>query len=220
MSKCIVTIPANKYAKQQYEITKPHILAYSQLVGAELIELTDNLYPDHKEMQDSYGAMLNKYRVQFITKDFDQTLYLDCDIFPTKLAPNIFNRINIGDWGMVDEYAHIDEEDKITYSKQFKHIAELLGAPPPQKIPNAGMMLMPRDANYFHFKEAPDYWCLDQFVLACTVQPHWLPQQYNWGFIRSDWIEGLHRAYFIHLNGCNGSKRLKLLRETTEEFGL
>lgn len=209
----IVVIPANDWAKEQYSITKPSILSYSRKVKADLIEIIDDLYPDY--------PLDNKYRVQKITQFYDRTLYLDCDIFPTRLAPNIFKYVD-SDYAMVDELNHVDTHFVNIYLKQCMEIGQLLGYEPnpPQKIPNGGLMLLPKDANYFKPQNAPEYWCLDQYTLAYTIQPYWLASIWNWGYIREDWIEGLDRAYFIHLNGSSKDRRIKLLKRNVEEYGM
>ncbi len=209
----IVVIPANEWAEQQYNITKPSILLYSKMVGADLIELRGDLYPDR--------PLDNKYRVQEVTKHYDRTLYLDCDIFPTQKAPNIFKHIDT-EYAMVDELDHVSKEYISRYLKQCAIVSTLLGMESyePKKIPNGGFMVLPKNANYFRLNNAPDYWCLDQFILACTVQPYWLSSVWNWGYIREDWSEGLEKAYFIHLNGSSISRRLKILYRMVEEYGM
>ncbi len=208
----VVVIPANDWAKRQLDITGPSIAAYADRIKADLIEIRGDCNPQR--------PMDNKYRVQEVTQVYDRTLYLDCDVFPTKIAPNIFEHCK-GEYGMVDELNHIDHEFKETYIRECKSIGEYLGMDGlPEKVPNGGVLVFPKNANYYHLKDVQQYWCLDQFVLAYTVQPQWLSKIWNWGYIQPDWEEGLYKAYMIHTNGSSTSRRLRLLRRTVAEYGL
>lgn len=213
--KALIVMPVDEYSSSQYAITRPCMVAYAKKNNLQLVEITDN--------QHGINPLFNKYRLKELCKDYEQTLYLDCDVVITDIAPNIFDTVPQG-YGMVDEWPILSLIPWGTgYQEHLQHTGTILGySHTPEKIPNAGVMVLPTDIDYYLIEEAPAYWCLDQFLLAYRLpsETKWLSNKWNWTYFHPNWEDGAGQAYFVHTNGTRNNKRLWLLNNLVEELGM
>lgn len=204
----IVTVPANDYALEHMELTRERIQKYAKKCGADYIELTGDQSPD--------WPMGNKYRIHQVTRRYEKTLYLDCDVIINDGTPNIFeitpdDKISGFDElplfsmptssGLNDGMNWIRHEQDLV---RFK--LGLEGVEIASRMVNAGVMVIPNTMADFYkqpSKPYPKLWCFDQQYLSLLLDKNnffSLKDKWNWEFIRQDFWEGIGDAYFLHIN--------------------
>ena len=164
--------------------------------------------------------MANKFRLTTFARHYEQTLYLDCDVVIRPNAPDIFERVPVGKWGLVDEKRLIGESN---YHRDVETIAKRFGYDLPDWCPNGGVMIVPQNCDEYLPPETPFpvQWCFDQSWLACRLK-NWvaIDDRFNWMHIRKDYQAGLDDAWFVHLNGTSKTERLEMLQKLVESCGM
>ena len=213
----ICTIPADDYSMAHLNQTRDRMKRYAEKCGADFIELTGDQQPD--------WPMGNKYRLHQVTSKYDKTLYLDCDVFVSDKAPNIFDvtpddkisaydeqeifnmqGLNGNDWIKKDQEIIIrkvlPEKDRESFLINGK-------ASLPSIMVNGGVLVVPRScADYYKQPENPypKQWCFDQNLLSLLLHKddklHKLGAEWNFELIRQDFWENIEDAYFIHFNAA------------------
>lgn len=189
--------------------TRPLRAAYAERIGADLVELTDDRWPDY--------PMVNKWRLAAVARRYDRTLYVDSDVIIQPNAPNIFDAVPADAIGLVNELPIVRANGvvQINYEKEYAVIAQEAGWTKPEWCPNGGVIVMPRSLAHVYDPPATmphNRWCLDQYLLAVDCEKHGakvelLDERWNWEWIdRRFWL-GLDQAWFIHLNGCGDYRR-------------
>lgn len=228
----VCVIPATNSALRLLDITRPSIIAYSEKCGADYIELTGDQSPD--------WPMANKYRLYHVSRMYEKTLYLDCDVLIKDCSPNIFeitpnDKISASSdftrfkkWG---DTKWIEEEQDLIVHKvlngNHKNIEN--GKFKSSQMINGGVLVIPRElSNYYKqpTKPYPRRWCFDQNHLTLILPEdklNILPVAYNNTTVASNfcvdspicsefWSE-IDSCYFIHANGIkNHNLREDLLR--------
>lgn len=209
-SRAIILVAPNDIAKEQFEITGPRIKEYAYKCGADLIVLEDDHFPD--------WPMANKWRIVEHAQQYDRVLYLDVDIVINPYAPDIFKFFNGNLWWVYDESHDIPDLARSTYWINHTEVCVSQGVPVPRWCCNGGVLLF--SGSQAHLYQPPKkpwdkIWCFDQSILSSTLNQNefgFMSASWNWGFIRKDWWEGVHAAFFIHVNGSRPQKyRLELL---------
>jgi hypothetical protein len=198
--RLVLVIAANDWAKQQYAITGQAIERYAERCEADFHLVTNDLFP--------WFPMLNKWRITSFAKHWVQTLYLDCDVIIRDAAPNIFESVPIGKWGLVNEAKYIAARN---YFADLVAVADRYGYAKPDWCPNAGVMVIPQGCEAYEPPKGkvPSQWCLDQSWLACRLSDyHPIDSRYNWMAIQPNFEHGLDSAWFVHLNGTTRDTRL------------
>jgi hypothetical protein len=144
-----------------YSNTRNSILNYANRIGCQLIEIKG-------EYSKNMHACWPKYLAAKVAKDFDKTLYLDTDVYISKTAPNIFERVPDNCWCMVDEssinrakYEIMDSEYNMLMDRmESKHHCRW-------HINNAGILIIPRNGHEIYKIEEP--WILDNFADEQTL---------------------------------------------------
>lgn len=213
----VCTIAANDYALQQLEITRPAIVEYAKKCGADYIELTGNQSPSY--------VMYNKYRLEQVTSVYERTLYLDCDIVVSKIAPNIFSVCDEDKIYFANEWRGLKDSNATVFKGMVKERRKILNlyeeyTDSKHRIqPNAGLMFIPKSLSHRYSQpnnSYPKMWCFDQHYLILNLKEHEyniLDWRYNLEFMFHDFWDKVHNAYFIHLNGVKPKRfRLELLK--------
>lgn len=216
--RCVLAIAPDAWSQEQLAITLPTLAAYAARCNAQLLIVTTNAYP--------HWPIANKYLAAQVASGFEQTLYVDCDVVVRPSAPDLFRSVPVGSYGLVDAIPTVTALGSLAgYLQQAGEAGEALGiAGTPPRVPNTGVMILPRDSSLYAppDRPMPAWWCLDEFLPAyrllgqeyrsqapdyrskgpkyhCT----WLDDRWNWFYLRPDWADGLDHAYFVHLAGCH-----------------
>lgn len=222
-TRALVNVVAGERAKQEYAITGPGHQAYAEACGAAYQLVTRDTVPDFPPAI--------KYLVNKVAEHYDQTLYLDVDTVVTKLAPNIFEELPPGHWGVVDELGLLSDA-KIDYTAEQQHYADKicdnLNWPRIclRFALNSGVMVIPRQTDKVYWpppRPVPNFWNLDQLFLSIrlqmTDQPmRCLDPRWNWCYSYRLFEQGVPNAFIIHLADVND--RADQLRRLVSTYGL
>lgn len=211
----VCVIPSNNYAMDLLNISRDSIQAYAKKYGADYIELTGDQNPN--------WPMANKYRVYHVTSKYKKTLYLDCDILIKDNAPDIFKITPDDKISAYEEYEifsmpngehfqWVRNDYEIIIGKYLPNNHSFVDNGKicfPDQMINGGVLVIPNsEAHYYKQPEYPypKTWCFDQQFL--TVLLHRdnkffnLDKKWNFEFIRHDFWEKNHSAYFLHFNAA------------------
>jgi uncharacterized HAD superfamily protein len=197
--RAIVTFAAGDHLSV-LEVTKPLMQDYADRVGADLITITDNMFPE--------WPMANKWRLRNYAWNYERTLFLDSDVLIMPEAPDIFER----------EKAKIcfRDESKDYEGREGWNDQDLINLFQSQNIEyklerfsNGGVILFDYESAQLYKEPELPYprdWCLDQNWLQYKIESTnteigWLDDRWNWAFIRKDFYKGIKDAWFVHLNG-------------------
>lgn len=211
--RAVVVIAPDTRPQAELAITRPLIKQYAERVGADYIELCEPAQLNH-------GAA-NKYAVCDIAEHYEQTLLIDTDVIPTPEAPDIFDAVPLGKWGMVDDLPPLLATGPIGQAwikKEWDSVCAVAGKKELTATWNSGLAILPPDACREYF--APDYavpnlWCIEQHLLTFKLlgKPDrvlTLDKVWQAGFPWRDFPEAIESAYFIHANGIAGPHSVRL----------
>ena len=124
--------------KKIHKITRAAQEAYAHRIGADyqILRPRNELSPYSKACAFHF------------TRYYQQSLILDVDVVPTKLAPNIFDLVPLGSWGVVDE-AHMRPQEEWHLHQQYANdILERKGIPPvyQSRVASSGAIVAPHNA--------------------------------------------------------------------------
>ena len=214
----ICTIPANTIAQKQLEITKPNIIKYASMCGADYVELDGDKSPE--------WPMSNKYRLKQVAEKYEYTLYLDCDIVVKENAPNVFNIFNKNKISFVDEWSILKSNYPDTLFKGMQNERRMILDHYPHLSdnnkdvqPNGGMLFFPKSMAHKYSQPNGPYltkWCFDQDYLLLNLEDDdfdLVDWKFNLEFIDFDFWSKIEDAYFVHLNGSRPiSYRIEVLK--------
>lgn len=197
------------------EQTRPLRAEYASRIGADMVELTDDRWPEF--------PMANKWRLTNVFEaGYERLLYVDSDVILKADAPDIFQVVPEEAIGLVDELPTIRANGivQVNYENEFACVAEEYGWTKPDWCPNGGVMVLPR--KWASVYEPPLFissnrWCIDQYLLAIECERrsapvHLLDEKWNWGWIDKRFWDGISGAYFVHMNGSgSGEYRQSLI---------
>ncbi len=195
------------------DLTRPRMEAYADAAGATFVEI-------RSQPNRSY-PIGNKWQVTKLAEQYDEILYLDCDVLVQPSAPCIFDLHEPGRFAMHDEFPYASAQRcigrlrRVARSQRMRHV--------PRHYANGGVLLFDRHSADFYgppTRPAPPMHELDQLLLTLqATQPLrrgrviWLDAKWNWLFTRPEFWQGANQAYFIHLAGCRPIEyRLQVLR--------
>jgi hypothetical protein len=189
---------------------------YAARLGLDYVEVTDLTSQPHK--------CGNKYAYAEVAKRYEQSLWLDPDIVIMDNAPNIFDAVPVGSWGLVDDLSGLGPKGNnySWFKSEWTKMNEALELDnyEPRAAWNAGMVVAPTEAyKSYHppTKPVPDFWCIEQHYFGrCLIDDNAriveLGREWNTGYWDPSFLDRIATGYFIHLGGCKPhSIRLQLL---------
>lgn len=203
-NKAIVTIAVGQDYKQLLEITGPTHRTYAERVGADYIQLTNQLYADWKQ---------EKFRAGIVGDQYDQTLFVDCDVVVRKSCPDLFqvNGIYIHDDREKLRMTHWCEGDiaRVAASQQVEPWPYL-------RCLNSGCFTFSRTENPwvmplhpFHDSHCAEQWWVDRHIKSWTR----MDSKNNWQWWFHDFWDGVDDANVVHLANCPKDIRVELARK-------
>jgi hypothetical protein len=218
MRRCVLNIAAGDKAKREHEITRNNHRAYAEQCCAEYREILRDAIPDFPPAV--------KYMASKVAAEYDQLLFLDTDTVVMPLAPNIFDEVPLGRWGVVDEgNLLVDESWNETNQRDADRVCHALNIPTIRlmRFINSGVMLMPPDASRWYSppnKPVPRFWCFEQLYLSMRTQIDRAPlieldPRWNWCAAWRYFNERKPHAFIVHYAGIEG--RDGMLRELLQE---
>jgi len=132
-------------ANKIHQITREAQKAYADRIGA-----------DYKVLRPkAYSTPYSKACSFHYTRYYDQSLLLDVDVLPTKLAPNIFDQVPLGHWGVVDEAHMRPREQWHTHQQDFNQLMDRkdLEAGYLSRIANTGVIVAPHNAEAIAYND-------------------------------------------------------------------
>ena len=192
-SRAVVTVATGKQYRQLLAVTGPTHAAYAQRVGADYIQLTNQLYADWKQ---------EKFRAGVVGQHYDQTLFVDCDVIIRSTCPDVF------DVGGV--YIH-DDAEKLRmlhwFEQDIKKVAESQCVDPwhSTRCLNTGFFTFTKQDNPWVMPTQPfpdshcaEQWWVDRHVTKYTrMEPQ---MNCQWWF--HDFWEMVDDAHVVHLSNC------------------
>jgi lipopolysaccharide biosynthesis glycosyltransferase len=219
----VCVIPANELASRLLDITRKSIQDYANRCEADYIELSGDQHPD--------WPMANKWRVHKVAKTYKKTLYLDCDIVISDVAPNIFKVTPDDKISAYDEYEDFkgnqrwinDQQEAIFHElgKRGGYSYQSLenGKYQADRMLNGGVLVIPNSLASHYQQPTEPYdrvWCFDQNYLTLTLPDRLLNKldpTWNFEYARKDFYDKYQSAHFLHINDLRTEvdKRINLL---------
>ena len=195
-----------------FSLIQQKYIDYSKKCNADLIiRQTQHL----QNYNTNLTATFERYDIYNLLKVYDRVLWLDSDIYITKVAKNIFDQVP------EDEFGVYFEPDVIDKFNCVKRITETTGETlPSSRYFNSGVMVVSKEhAEIFNMDKANAYFSqphikichnsdqdyLNILVYKNNIKVHALPSSFNhmmkWFKINND-----EKLNFIHFNGYNPKK--------------
>lgn len=132
-------------AQAVHLVTRDAQAAYADSIGADYKILRP------KEVHSVYS----KACAFHYTRYYDQSLILDVDVLPTGLAPNIFDLVPQGSWGVVDDSAMRPRHQWHDHQRDFNHLMDRKGLPTSYmgRVANTGVIVAPHNAEAICYNE-------------------------------------------------------------------
>jgi hypothetical protein len=214
-NRLVITVATGQNAKQLLKHTRPKFAAYAARCDADYIELTNEIYGNWH---------LEKLRVGVFADQYDQTLFLDVDCFPTSKCRNLFEASDkiavVNDW---DVLVHNKRTDWI--DPEYRLVMQSQDIEPEKewtRCLNTGVVLCSRTFNPWIMppKPLPGVHCAEQIWVDSRIgEFDALPETCNWQWWRGkDFWRGLPDAEIIHFANCPREERLELVKWATQTF--
>ena len=211
----ICTIPANNDAKEQLRYTRESILSYASKCGADYIELSGDINPQ--------WPMSNKYRLYDVSRKYEKTLYLDCDVFILNNAPNLFEITPDDKISAIDELPIFRNRNQLEWikSQQEYVLTRILDSSEHaagKLMINCGVMVIPKNLSEYYKQpkiDYPKFWCFDQHLLSLTLPKNKfnkLDMKWNLTHSSRKFFNSLESSYFIHINDCKPDDKMEMLK--------
>lgn len=215
--KALCMIAPDEMSQKELAITKSAAKKYADYYKFDYIEL---LGPstEHK--------CGHKYAVNQITKEYQETLYIDCDVVIMPDSPNVFDCKGEADWALFNETNSLSEN---VIRELKKEIGATMDCMHMERFEinewyNGGVMILPNNSHEIYFPPhlpVPNVWCIEQHWLNIMLnykkaRLHNLDIKWNTGFCWLNFPELIKDAYFIHMNGCPHPLRLEFLEFFTK----
>ncbi len=203
--RAVCVVVANNYAAQQYALTRDSVIKYAEKCDADYIELKGDQCPK--------WPMGNKYRIHSVTKLYEKTLYVDCDIYIRPHASDIFKHTPNDKVSIINEYYEINDEYQREVEKSKKSVAEILNLDryfDHDIVPNCGLMVIPKSCADFYKQPEKSYpmdWCFDQNYMSITTRRNafytlndWPMLLFNCCASHRSFLMHYQKAHFVHCN--------------------
>jgi hypothetical protein len=213
-SRAILVIACDEKTQTEFKHTRPRMEVYAQIHGLDFVVIDKISKQTHK--------CGNKYAYSQIAHLWEQTLWLDTDVIVNPTAPNIFDLVPPGSWGLVDDLAVMENTD--WFVSEFRYCQRYWGVEETRlpKAWNSGVVVAPRNAKDCYYPppmRVPNVWCAEQHWHTQALVQHnadvvTLPEVWNNEFPWKDWYKNLPTSYFNHVNGCHPQElRVEVIAE-------
>jgi hypothetical protein len=211
--RAVLVLACDDKTREEFRHTRPRMEAYARKHNLDFVVIGQITQQTHK--------CGNKYAYSEIAHLWEQTLWLDTDVVVDPSAPNIFDSVPPGSWGMVDDLAVMENTD--WFNSEFKMCQGYWGVEQ-SNLPsawNSGVVVAPRNAADCYYPppmRVPNVWCAEQHWHTQALLMHQasvitLPEIWNNGFPWKEWHNNIPKSYFNHVNGCKPqSLRVKILK--------
>ena len=202
--KAVVTIATGREYRRLLSVTGPTHRAYAERVGADYIQLTNQLCADWKQ---------EKFRAGIVGEQYDQTLFVDCDVIIRDSCQDVFNVGGI--------YIHDDREKlRMTHwcEGDIARVAESQHVDPWPYLRclNTGFFTFNRTDNPwvmpthpFNDSHCAEQWWVDRHINEWTR----MDSENNWQWWFYDFWDGIDDANVVHLANCPKDIRVELARK-------
>jgi hypothetical protein len=200
--RALLVLVADEKTRKEFEHTGERMRQYAANHGLDFVEITEISKQSH--------ACGNKYAYAEISDRWEQTLWLDTDVVVDPNAPNIFESVPVGSWGMVDDLAVMENTD--WFVSEFQMCQGVWGVDK-TRLPaawNSGVVVAPNNAAECYYPppmRVPNVWCAEQHwhtqcLLDQGASVVTLGEEWNNGFPWKRWRDQIPTSYFNHANGC------------------
>lgn len=217
MKTALVTIAVGEQFQQVHALTKPRMVEYAKMIGAEYVTV------DSSKHQIPHFAKFEMFAMA-ADRAYDKVLYVDADIYIKQTAPDIFDQY---DSAAFSELPH-PEPGLVTKSTQW--IRRMLDADwPADRYFNTGVLVIggdelqmlaaivrnaaPMPGIYFEQDQ------LNVFMRDVGFPRQQLGQRWN-QFCGPSWLthENASDAYFLHGTGVGVSQKHRFLSAFADKY--
>lgn len=208
----VITIAAGQKALDLLELTGPPMQAYADRCGADFHAIKTNQHPKY--------PLANKFRLRYLSAEYERVLFVDVDVWIRSSAPDLFQSLLRGlVWAHMD-YPHIPDK-KWVKGEAEKTAKEQAIDPIRLKVLNTGVVMFEnihRDIwkppvlpiKPRHLTEQT--WV--EYNIARTGYPlGLLDTAFNTQWWMPKFRELEPKAHFIHLASCPHEERIYRLRK-------
>lgn len=207
--RAIVTVAAGQQYKQLLAVFSPSHEAYAKKVGADYLQLTNRVYEDWK---------VEKFRAGLVAKEYDETLFVDADVFIRESCPDIFGL------GLGAVFIHDDMNKlKMTHwcQNDIKLVASSQKTEPwiTNRCLNTGFFTCTKKHNPWVAPHYPlpeihcgEQWWVDRHVTEYVS----MPSELNWQWWFFDFWDGMDDAHVVHLANCPKDIRVPIAKDVRD----
>lgn len=207
----IVTHATGDVYERVRRFSRDRVERYAGRCGADLIELSGNLFPD--------WILANKFRAARVARNYRKTLWLDVDVIVSDDAPSIFEAIPEGEFAIYDEIVCSQHEGEKGWAQEQTRMVCESQRIEYQDLPwsgNGGILLIPNELASLYdppTRPLPSHWCAEQQLLTARLIDQKAPvhlMDWRWNCLRTGrYWDRRSEAYFVHFNGVFGGKLIK-----------
>jgi len=213
-SRAVLVLVPDEKSRAEFKYTENRMRLYAENCEADFVVISKISKQTHK--------CGNKYAYSQIAHLWEQTLWLDTDVIVNPIAPNIFDSVPPGSWGLVDDLAVMENTD--WFVSEFRLCQRYWGVEE-TRIPacwNSGVVVAPRNAIECYYPppmRVPNVWCAEQHwhtqaLMLNNANVVTLPETWNNGFPWKQWYRNLSTSYCNHVNGCHPAElRVEVIAE-------
>lgn len=201
-SRAIVVLACDEKTRKEFGHTRSRMEQYARNYNLDFVVI--------EKISKQTHACGNKYAYAQIADRWLQSLWLDTDVVVNPNAPNIFDSVPVGSWGLVDDLAVMENTE--WFVSEFRMCQEVWGVEQ-SKLPsawNSGVVVAPNNAVECYYPppmRVPNVWCAEQHwhtqcLLDKGASVVTLGEEWNNGYPWQRWHDQISTSHFNHVNGC------------------
>jgi len=209
--KALVTIATGQDYKVLLKYSSISHRKYAERIGADYIQLTNQVYQQWQ---------LDKFRAGIVAKAYDNTIFVDADVFITDSCPDISL---LGDLVIHDDFHKLTSKDWLI--NESETIAKSQDIVPWEvtRCLNTGFVACTKENNPWiaPSKLLPDTHCAEQIWVDYQIKEYTsMPTQLHWQYWFEDFWQGLEEAQTIHFANAPNAKRIEMMKDLTEGYSI
>ena len=204
----IITHATGEAYERCREISRPAMASYAKRIGADLVELSGDLFPQWR--------IANKFRAAAVAKRYRRSLWLDVDVVVSDSAPSVFEETPADEFGIYDEMLCSALQSVPGWETKQTNLVCASQDIPSVELKwsgNGGILMIPQQFASIYdppAKPTPSHWCAEQQLLTARLHSESVPVHlldWKWNCLRTGrYWHRRREANFVHFNGVFGKQ--------------
>jgi hypothetical protein len=194
--RCVVTVATGAKWHEILSASRESISHYAKKCGADYYELRDST-------EDWWG--LEKFRTKLLADKYEQTLFIDADVWIKDSCPDLFELVPAGHVGMHDDYDHLIQKMWLTSNRQAVALSQGVEIENGPTCLNSGVVVCDRSTSSVwtrpQNKLPVNLHCSEQIWVEHQASAHpitRLPVEFNTQWWMRDFADRMEAAHIIH----------------------